>query len=210
MVVDVLTLDQKKQALAKGLSPFLQGNVLERVLQYWEQHYGNQPSFALNRFLQEICTTDELRLHRKEMLREVLFEIAAVEKQIRLNTQPRVKVCPVPSVKTEKLVSGALSDAFVQFVQQVLRAVGAADRAEFEHAFKQQLQELRLSINPLQHVDEPEFLEFLPLSNYAKVITALYEIYCDFYGPVKADQIYAQSRLGLKNSFPDVDLHQLL
>jgi hypothetical protein len=39
-----LTIEQKKQAVTKGLSQFLPDTVLQRVLQYWESEYGHQPS----------------------------------------------------------------------------------------------------------------------------------------------------------------------
>ena len=79
-----LTIEQKKQAVTKGLSQFLPDTVLQRVLHYWESEYGHQPSFVLNRFLSEICTTHGLQLLRKDMLRQILHEISIVEKQQHL------------------------------------------------------------------------------------------------------------------------------
>lgn len=90
-----LSIEQKRLAVEKGLAQFLPDTVLQRVLQYWESEYGHQPSFVLNRFLSEICTSDDLRLQRKEMLRQVLHEISVVEKQERLK------------VKTDKPVMAA-------------------------------------------------------------------------------------------------------
>ena len=88
---ELLTVMQKKQAIERGLSHYLQGTVLERVLNYWEQEYGDKPSFVLNRFMNDICNTDELRVQRKEMLKQVLCEMSAVEKQVLLDTQPKVQ-----------------------------------------------------------------------------------------------------------------------
>ena len=82
-----LTIEQKRLAVEKGLAQFLPETVLQRVLKYWETEYGHQPSFVLNRFLNEICTNDELRQQRKEMLRQVLHEISVVEKQQRLKVK---------------------------------------------------------------------------------------------------------------------------
>lgn len=39
-----LTIEQKKLAVEKGLAQFMPDTVLQRVLQYWESEYGNQPS----------------------------------------------------------------------------------------------------------------------------------------------------------------------
>lgn len=38
---ELLSVMQKKQAIERGLSPYMQGAVLERVLHYWEQEYGD-------------------------------------------------------------------------------------------------------------------------------------------------------------------------
>lgn len=88
---ELLTIGQKRTAIERGLSQYLKGIALERVLSYWEQEYGDKPSFVLNRFLSEVCNTDELRFYRKDMLRQVLFEIAEVEKQVLLQVKPPEK-----------------------------------------------------------------------------------------------------------------------
>ena len=54
MSTETLTILQKRQAIERGLSQYLQGTLLEQVLNHWEAKYGDQPSFVLNRFLSEI------------------------------------------------------------------------------------------------------------------------------------------------------------
>lgn len=68
MSTETLSILQKRQAIERGLSQYLPGTLLEQVLNHWEAKYGDQPSFVLNRFLSEICTTEELRYHRKDIL----------------------------------------------------------------------------------------------------------------------------------------------
>ena len=45
---------------------------------------------------------------------------------------------------------------------------------------------------------------------YSQVITAIYEVYCEFYGPTKADFVFARAKEQIKQQFMDVDLHQLI
>ena len=40
--------------------------------------------------------------------------------------------------------------------------------------------------------------------------TTSYECYCEFYGSVKAEQVYARVKNNIKAKYPDVNLHQLL
>lgn len=199
---ELLSVMQKKQAIERGLSPYMQGTVLERVLNYWEQEYGDQPSFVLNRFLSEICNTDELRFYRKDMLKQVLCEMSAAEKHVLLETRPKAG--------KEALISINISDAFSDLIDGVVLTVAETDLDDFNDEVKKQLQTMGLAIVTSAKINEAAFVEFLPLISYAQVITAIYECYCEFYGPVKADQVYARVKMNIKTKYPDVDLHQLL
>lgn len=199
---ELLSVIQKKQAIERGLSHYMNGTALERVLNYWEQEYGDQPSFVLNRFLSEICNTDELRFYRKEMLKKVLSEMSAVEKQVLLEIKPK----PEP----EELISIAIADACLALVDAVMLTVIATDLDDFNDEVKKQLQTMGLAIETAVKINDAAFIDVLPLTLYAQVITSIYECYCEFYGPAKADQVYARAKMEIKSKYPDVDLHQLL
>ena len=199
---ELLSVIQKKQAIERGLSHYMNGTALERVLNYWEQEYGDQPSFVLNRFLSEICNTDELRFYRKEMLKKVLSEMSAVEKQVLLEIKPK----PEP----EELISIAIADACLALVDAVMLTVIATDLDDFNDEVKKQLQTMGLAIATSVKINDAAFIDVLPLTLYAQVITSIYECYCEFYGPAKADQVYARAKMEIKSKYPDVDLHQLL
>lgn len=199
---ELLSVIQKKQAIERGLSHYMNGTVLERVLNYWEQEYGDQPSFVLNRFLSEICNTDELRFYRKEMLKKVLSEMSAIEKQVLLEIKPQ----PEP----EELISIAIADACLALVDAVMLTVIATDLDDFNDEVKKQLQAMGLAIETSVKINDAAFIDVLPLTLYAQVITIIYECYCEFYGPAKADQVYARAKMEIKSKYPDVDLHQLL
>lgn len=199
---ELLSVIQKKQAIERGLSHYMNGTALERVLNYWEQEYGDQPSFVLNRFLSEICNTDELRFYRKEMLKKVLSEMSAVEKQVLLEIKPK----PEP----EELISIAIADACLALVDAVMLTVTATDLDDFNDEVKKQLQTMGLAIATSVKINDAAFIDVLPLTLYAQVITSIYECYCEFYGPAKADQVYARAKMEVKSKYPDVDLHQLL
>lgn len=199
---ELLSVIQKKQAIERGLSHYMNGTALERVLNYWEQEYGDQPSFVLNRFLSEICNTDELRFYRKEMLKKVLSEMSAVEKQVLLEIKPK----PEP----EELISIAIADACLALVDAVMLTVIATDLDDFNDEVKKQLQTMGLAIETSVKINDAAFIDVLPLTLYAQVITSIYECYCEFYGPAKADQVYARAKMEIKSKYPDVDLHQLL
>ena len=132
-----LTIEQKKLAVEKGLAQFMPDIVLQRVLQYWESEYGRQPSFVLNRFLSEICTSDEMRLQRKDMLRQVLHEISVVEKQQRLKGK-NDKSIVVPKQEHE----ADSFQAFYDFVMAILKSVTQKDYLEFVEEIQEKMKNL--------------------------------------------------------------------
>ncbi len=205
MSSEILNLMQRRQAIERGLQQYFNGTMLDRALAHWEQQYSGKPAFVLNRFLSEICTTEELRHSRKDMLRKVLQALSEMEKQELLQGVQQAK----PAVEDE-LISVELIDAFSQFIAFVLDAVAVKDLTDFEQEIQQQLRQKGFAQYSNEALGSPEFAASLPISSYAFIITAVYEIFCEFYGPMRADQVYAESKLKIKSLYPDVDLHQLL
>lgn len=206
MSTEVLNLMQRRQAIERGLQQYFDGTMLERVLGHWEQQYSEKPAFVLNRFLSEICTTEELRYYRKDMLRQVLYELSELEKQELMQGRQIKK----QERAEEALISGEITDAFSQFLAYILQAVSAKDLDDFEQEIKQHLAGNEVAMHLNERISAPEFAVQQPVSSYASIITAVYEIFCEFYGPMRADQVYARTRLKIKTQFPEVDLHQLL
>ena len=95
-------------------------------------------------------------------------------------------------------------------VDAVTLTVTATDLNDFNDEVKQQLQDMGLAIETSVKINDAAFIDVLPLTLYAQVITSIYECYCEFYGPIKADHIYARAKMEIKSKYPDVDLHQLL
>ena len=203
MAAEFLSLEQKRMAIERGLSQFLSGDILQRVLQYWESHYGNQPSFVLNRFLNEVCSDYNMREQRKDMLRQVLQEIANVEREQRHQGKAKVQNTAVHS--------DDLSEAFAYFWQQVMLVVDFNDQAEFDKVILKRIQPY-IFVKSLNHLDvyDDELISRIAPKNYAAILTVVYACYCEFYGPTKADQVYARVKNSVKQLYDGVDMHQLL
>ena len=187
-----LTIEQKKLAVEKGLAQFMPDTVLQRVLQYWESEYGNQPSYVLNRFLSEICTNDEMRLQRKDMLRQVLHEISVVEKQQRLKVKNDKSVA-VPKQGEEVVDS---FQAFYDFVMAILKSVARNDYLEF-------VEEIQLKMKKHRSLAEYWY-------TVGSERESLQQFSPQNYGPIKADQLYALIKNDIKQRYPEVDVKQFL
>lgn len=203
MDAEVLNVTQRRQAIQRGLAHYFQGTSLEKVIGYWEQEYSEKPAFVLNRFLSDICTTDELKRNRKDMLKDVLHELTNLEKSeiLHLDVHP-----------DEQVDSFDLKMAYQDFIVHVLHAVQVSDRDDLFMELRQKL--IREGIveadSVLSMKDSYTMLDRIQTALASQVITALYSVYCDFYGPQKADRVYAQGKNDIKLKYPEIDLHRLL
>lgn len=177
MSTELLNLAQRREALEKGLQQYLQGNMLQGALLHWEQQYSMKPSFVLNRFLNDICTTEELRFYRKDMLKQVLYELSTLEKQALLRIEK-----PKENEQFEALVADTISDAFLAFTDAVLQSTKLADVNDFNQEVIEQIEQMGLAVAANAQINTASFVEFLPLTSYAKVLTCIYEVFCEFYG----------------------------
>ncbi|NHB56470.1 hypothetical protein G9F32_00265 [Acinetobacter sp. 194] len=206
---EVLTLVQKRQAIEQGLRPFLDHSILGSVLEYWENKYGNLPSFVLNRFIHEICDAYELKDYRKDMLKKVLNELSLIERQVILDVN--TESLPASNQQElEKTDSSHITIAFIYFVEQVIQSVNAPDLTDFYAEVNNKLSELGFKIDLQKQAILLRDSQFFPVERYAQIITVLYEQYCVFYGPYKADHLYARMKEYIKNQYPKVDLHLLV
>lgn len=203
MDAEVLNVAQRRQAIQRGLRHYFQGSSLEQVVGYWEQEYSEKPAFVLNRFLSEICTTDELKQNRKEMLKDVLHELTNLKKS---------EILHIDAKEDEQADSTNLKAAYQDFIEHVLHSTQISDSDDLFMELRQKL--VREGIVEAEIVvsikDSYVLLERINSSSASQAITALYSVYCDFYGPQKADRVYAQGKNDIKLKYPEIDLHQLL
>ena len=176
MSTETLTILQKRQAIERGLSQYLQGTLFEQILNHWEAKYGDQPSFVLNRFLSEICTTEELRYFEKTY-KMSWQRWPKVEKQVLLN----------PSAKASKSEQGeSVTRCIDVFVCKISVKQSKPLMCRSLSVVKTQLEALSIVVDKYQALNDRAVLEALPMTQYAQVLTVCYENYCEFYGPAKS------------------------
>lgn len=200
---DLLSIEQKREAIGRGLSQYMSDSSLQNVLSYWEKEYSDKSSYVLNRFLTEVCNTDELRLFKKDILKKILSELAAVEKAVLLNPSKIITIASPAATKQT-------TDAFNYFVKEVCKQVGVKEFDAFDQEVQQALALTNIELLVNSKINDSLFLDFISRENYAKFITAMYEVFCSYYGPPRADRIYATLKNNIKYSYPNVDINMLL
>lgn len=203
MNAEVLNLEQRRQAIQRGLQHYFQGPHLEQIVGYWEQEYSEQPAFVLNRFLSEICTTEELKQNRKDMLKQVLHELTILEKSQWTQSEDTQAV---------PLNQTAQYHAYMAFAESVLAYVQLEDQKNFCMELGQQLvrDQILFQESSQKLQKSMDLLSYVSSKFYAKAITSLYQVFCDFYGPQRSDQVYAQAKNLIKQKYPEANLQQLL
>ena len=128
--------------------------------------------------------------------------------------------CTTTKPKSIKIHSASRSPSTPRGRKPALRAssatlsasamMGRVDVQEFEREVKMQLEVVSIVIDRYQALNDRAVLEALPMTQYAQVLTVCYENYCEFYGPAKADQLYANVKRQVKERYPMVDMHRLI
>jgi hypothetical protein len=202
MTTEVLTRQQKRQAIARGLSQYLSHTALEKELRYWEEMYGDKPAFVLNRFVHDICQTEVLKRQRKEILRQVLYEMAEAERDAHHQT--------TASAQYKRKASNEGAGAFRLMLEIIMQHIVPNDVQDFETDIKLKMKQRNFSLGSAAQLNPYVYADLLSPSQYAAFLTLVYEMFCSFYGPVRADYVYARGKEQVKIQFPTFNLHELL
>ena len=81
MSTERLNIENRRSAIASSLEPYISSVALEEALSLWEQRYSNQPVYALNHFLNDVCETDDLKHCRRHIMRQMLRALTSLEQR---------------------------------------------------------------------------------------------------------------------------------
>ena len=70
-----LSLAVRKQAITSGLSIFLNGDDLKSAVDHWVQNYRDKPTFAIQRFVQDVVQTYQLENQRREITQNLITKL---------------------------------------------------------------------------------------------------------------------------------------
>lgn len=74
-----MAITRKKVAIEAALTPYLSPAKLLEVLRLWEEKYALQPTFALQRFVNEFCQGGTLRAQRSQILQSLVLALSGVD-----------------------------------------------------------------------------------------------------------------------------------
>ena len=206
MSVFSLSVHQKRQAIELGLAAYIEDrSTLERALAHWEAHYQDKPMYVLNRFIYDVCDEPHLRAQRNVILRALMAEMVRLEKHdTDLDTTAHVTHSTNETIK--------LRHGMIIILQSFFQATSPNDQSVLQQIYAARLtkvMKLKVSII-LEDLATQYWTHLLEAEQYLRVINLMYEVYCEFYGPIQADHVLSQARLKLKRDEPSLDLSALL
>ena len=191
-----ITLIKKKRAIYTGLYPYLEADNLVRAMILWEQKYANNPSFAVQHFINDICLDNDLKSLRRDMLLNLVktlvlpdeelmpdpsVRIASYKKQHNIATS--IEYTAKELVVFQKLIIALMEqisvDKRVSIKDYVLDNLA---KSKIDSTIKRQLQLWLSKQVGAMKVPAPD------IDDLRKVINFFYVGFCEYTGPVETDR----------------------
>lgn len=218
-----MSVAQKRVAIAAGLRPYLQEDYLCDVMAYWEAHYSQQPAFALQRFLNDICNTALLRSQRSHMLQSVIQSLSRPPEPTAEPVTAQVAEAVLADIHVLDQVQSLHDEqhaqhiaCFESLVDRVLARVSVPESEQLRQYVlahvdrvglpKDGMRAMRAWLTGQQGVQQGVF----ELKHLQKVVNLLYVGLCEYLGPIKADRVLSMTVSQLEAEQPDWPVRCLL
>ena len=203
MQMNVLSTELKRQVIEIGLLSFLHGERLERALSYWEQHYCFEPSYALNRFLNDICQSDDLKPMRRNMLKSLFVEINFVEKieDVRSNISQVLE-----NRQEERLLQQGVALLVQHFVQQL----SSQHSDKFLQEVVTKVEEKTHKMIQYNSFESDEWLQQVHVAHFPYLVAELERIYGVRYGIERAAQVMEIGKIKAMKHYPSLNIEKLM
>lgn len=193
-------LSEKKRAIYTGLHPFLNTDNLMEALVLWEQKYSDSPAFAVQHFINDICSAHDLKTIRRDMLLSLVKTLALPEED--LMPDPSVQMSGYKKlhhkastveyttrelIALQRLVIAMMEQAKIDVRISIKEFVlDQVSRSKIDSQLKRELQ-LWLSKQSLSmKVLAPD------IEDIRKVINFFYVGFCEYLGPVETDRLLSK------------------
>lgn len=205
---NTMTIAQKKVAIEGALTPFLSDDHLSRAIRIWEEKYSQQPTFALQRFINEFCDNATLMAQRSQILQSLIRALSGSD------GRPLDKPITPESTRATQCLESTRNgsvECFAQLVEAVFSRTPGDMHIKIRLFLLESLPAMKLP--PLsqralqawlsQQYKIPEDVS-LDENALRHIVNLVYVSLCEFMGPVKADRLLhdAVTLLESSSQFP--------
>jgi hypothetical protein len=202
----IMNLEEKRKAIEHGLMPFLTDEYLQRALQLWENNYASQPTFALQKFIGEVCTNKTLAAQRIKILQSV----------IRALSEPIPKAHAEIGDHSRDKTSAEELLIFMSLIDKLLAQCKNNDAVKVRLFMVEAIEKSAIPIF-LQRTLRAWISQLYPLKDIAvdihtrqQLVNTTYVALCEYYGPIEADSMLHTAMHHVSQAYPRQRVQQLL
>ncbi len=182
-----MEFEQKKMAIEQGLMPFLSGESLGSAMQLWKTKYSGDPTFALVRFVNELCESTTLTAPSTKVLQSL---IRALNKSPDPMLARRDQATRIPEIRG--IQNDAIRACFllVDTLMERLPLDKGAGVRQYMLDHLNRLQQPEPVLNAIRAWLSQRQIIVLPITEkvLTRVINLTYVALCEYEGPTKADR----------------------
>lgn len=190
-----MTLAHKRQAISGALMPYLSEENLESALALWESKYASQPTFALQRFLSEFCTTATLSAQRSQILQSLIKALSGADGKPLARAGNRAGLAqPVPPVGAHQADPSVT--VFARLVENLLGLLAGDLGIKTRLYLLENLATLKLPIMVQRDLRAWLSQQYvIPATTrieedaLRQMVNLAYVALCEYLGPVKTDSL---------------------
>lgn len=190
-----MSISQKKLAIEGALTPYLSDDHLMRAICIWEEKYSQQPTFALQRFINEFCDNATLVAQRSQILQSLIRALSGADGRPRETAPIQYKeAANIPSI-TQAVADESIV-CFSILVESVFSRTPGDMHIKMRLFLIENLQGMKLPamaqralhawLSQQYRIPDDVRIEEKALRH---LINLAYISLCEYLGPVKADRL---------------------
>jgi hypothetical protein len=209
----------RRRAIYTGMRPYFEDDELLEALKLWQEKYSERPKYAFTEYLSVCCKTKELRQQRSSILSSIFKAMDLPERDLLADPFSELSSSTVKT--SQSVIHSEVDDVtkvFKKFFDILMSKVKDKEALAIKALIIKNM--VNLDLDSRRKMILQEWLESkretlecgYKLNEIRKIVNFSYVAMCEYFGPVKSDQILAQAINTAEPSASElgVNLHDFL
>jgi hypothetical protein len=190
----------RRRAIYTGMRPYFEDEALLDALMLWQEKYSERPKYAFTEFLSVCCKTKELRQQRSNILSSIFKALDLPESDLLDDPFGELNSGNVKTSQSSiNLEVNDVTRVFKKFFEVLMSKVREKEALAIKALLIKNM--AKLDLDSRRKVILQEWLESkretlecgYSLNEIRIIVNFSYVAMCEYFGPVKSDQILAQA-----------------
>lgn len=176
-----MNINTKKEVIESVLKKHLDSETLQKMMNHWVKKYSREPVFVLHRFLSDVASVTDVSISVSDLKTEILFGLEHKKQALALSSQ--LKSLSAKELCFYEFISH-LNNQIVDNKDKIVKQF-VNDSNFLEYSEQLMLEEFLLGSSQEQ--------TGLSSDNLSQIISQFYGTLCLWLGPLKADELLANT-----------------